>query len=56
MIKGDEYPVLSLARRLVNPAIIFLGLILSCVDRYGHSLDQGEDFPLPVAALAPAAA
>lgn len=29
MIKGNEYPVLSLARRLVDPAIIFLGLTLS---------------------------
>lgn len=29
MIKANEYPLLSLARRLVNPAIIFLGLIIA---------------------------
>ncbi len=37
-MKGNEHPVLSLARRLVNPFVIFLTLLLS-VSLYGQSFD-----------------
>ena len=36
MIKGNEYPILSLARRLVNPFIIFLGLVISVTLQAQH--------------------
>ena len=48
MFTGNEYPVLSLARRLVNPFIIFMGLIIA-ITLHGQTFN-GTDLLLVVLA------
>ena len=48
MFTGNEYPVLSLARRLVNPFIIFMGLIIA-ITVHGQTFN-GTDLLLVVLA------